>query len=273
MSQFAAAGNKRSFCQQYGLSFERVAEIRDTQQDLLRGLVDLQLLPSVQEALQPGSACNRNAQKGRLVAATVGAGLYPQVAKILRPPKRFVEVVGGAVERDMIAREIKFYIPTSSSTGGTDALALQSDFDVDYATRGLQRVFLHPSSVNFKNSQFREGNFVMYGERQLVTPYVEGKSSAQVAPSKIYLREVTELTPYALLFFAGQVRCDYAQGIVAVDDMVRFSASGRVVAILEAARESISCTLLQKFVDPQLDMSLCPVFDLACDILDLPGQY
>jgi len=49
-------------------------------------------------------AANRNASKSRLVAATLCAGLYPQLGKILRPTKRFVEVMGNAVERDLLVK-------------------------------------------------------------------------------------------------------------------------------------------------------------------------
>ena len=37
---------------------------------------------------------NRNAMRSRLVAATFCAGLYPHVAKVFRPPKKYMEVAG-----------------------------------------------------------------------------------------------------------------------------------------------------------------------------------
>jgi hypothetical protein len=58
------------------------------------------------------------------------------VAKILRPPKRFVEVIGGAVERDMEAREIKFYV-----TQGADPAAAAAQDAVGHRSSGAQVLY------------------------------------------------------------------------------------------------------------------------------------
>lgn len=55
---------------------------------------------------------NKYAQQPRLLAAVFVAGLYPQVMQIQRPPKKFMEVMGAAVEKDVLAKEIAFYVPT-----------------------------------------------------------------------------------------------------------------------------------------------------------------
>ena len=103
-------------------------EIYTTQVDLLGHLIDLGLLSSIHDGLNintssnPSSTTklsstsltsltsssstiassttteahhpNRNAMRSRLVAATFCAGLYPHVAKVFRPPKKFMEVAG-----------------------------------------------------------------------------------------------------------------------------------------------------------------------------------
>jgi hypothetical protein len=111
-----------SFCQDYCLSYDRMEEIYTTQVDLLGHLIDLGLLSSIHDGLNintssnlssttkssststslPSSSStttavhhpNRNAMRSRLVAATFCAGLYPHVAKVFRPPKKFIEVAG-----------------------------------------------------------------------------------------------------------------------------------------------------------------------------------
>jgi len=170
---------------------------------------------------------NRNASKSRLVAATLCAGLYPQLSKILRPTKRFVEVMGGAVERDLQAKELKFYIPQmtlTNATGGSASAAAafvvakvsdKRNIDIDVADK--HRVFIHPSSTNFTNSSFKESNFLMYGERQLVTY----NSNAGGQESKIYLRDTTEASAFALLFFGGVLEVEYSDGTVTVDEWIR----------------------------------------------------
>jgi ATP-dependent RNA helicase DHX57 len=170
----------------------------------------------------------------RLVSATLCAGLYPQLARILRPTKRFVEVSGGAFERDSLAKELKFYIPrsiassaasvgASGATGGvtgappaaaTAPAKVVDKRNIDISTDDLFRVFLHPSSCNFDNFRFKESNFIMYGERQLVT--YPGSTD-----SKVFLRDTTEASAFALLFFGGQLQADYTEGTVTVDGWIR----------------------------------------------------
>lgn len=168
---------------------------------------------------------NRNASKSRLVAATLCAGLYPQLSKILRPTKRFVEVMGGAVERDLQAKELKFYIPQMSLTNATGgpasaaaaAVKVPDKRNIDIDVTDKHRVFIHPSSTNFTNSSFKESNFLMYGERQLVTY----NSNTGGQESKIYLRDTTEASAFALLFFGGVLEVDYSDGTVTVDEWIR----------------------------------------------------
>ena len=232
-------------------------EVKETQRDLLNGLVELGLLDSTQSGLRvPSSAtatavaavrsggasggsgggakgaavsggpndaggANRNAHRARLVSATLCAGLYPQLAKVLRPTRRFVEVAGGAVERDLQARELKFYIPSvSSGADGVEQRRQVEKRDFDISTQGQQRVFLHASTANYSNSAFRESNFVMYGERQLVT-YINQGAGNTGSESKVYLRDTSEVTAFALLFFGGKLEADYTDGTVTVDGWIR----------------------------------------------------
>uniref|UniRef100_A0A7S3M923 RNA helicase n=1 Tax=Spumella elongata TaxID=89044 RepID=A0A7S3M923_9STRA len=289
VNEFDNVKNKRAFCKTYGLSFERMTEIKESQRDLLTGLVDIGLLRSVQEGLNMTGHANRNASKSRLVAATLCAGLYPQLGKILRPTKRFVEVMGNAVERDSQAKELKFYIPQMSLLSGTDATGAAASTtnasatssgtvgakipdkrNIDISVDDKHRVFLHPSSVNFDNSVFKESNFLMYGERQLVT-YTNNNTGNQ--ESKIYLRDTTEASAFALLFFGGVLEVEYSDGIVTVDGWIRFTAPGRIVAIIQEMRKAFDQILQSKFEDPSLDISTAPVVELTCQLLDLNAQY
>lgn len=181
-------------------------------------------------------AVNRNAHKSRLVAATLCAGIYPQLAKILRPTRRFVEVAGGAVERDLQAKELKFYIPLSAADGSNSgngaasvstasAVAGAKSADkavdkrnIDICTDDQMRVFINPSSSNFSNSSFKESNFIMYGERQLVSYH---NATTGVPDTKVYLRDTTEASAFALLFFGGKLETDYCDGTVTVDGWIR----------------------------------------------------
>ena len=154
------------------------------------------------------SPCNINIAKPKLVSAAVCAGLYPQALRILRPPKRFEEVMGGAFEKETSSKEIKLYVPEASRefgkvaddsvgdilpvlsadpsnprTGGaslTSEEALETGTSDDIDTTGMFRAYVHPSSIHFTNNSFGKSQFVMYGETRLqVTPGKENKSYVQ----------------------------------------------------------------------------------------------
>lgn len=237
-------------------------EIKQTQSDLLDSLVDVGYISSVRDALQcPNTASaavksnaavgvsNRNSHKSKLLAAVYCAGLYPQLAKVLRPPQRFEEVMGSALEKSTDAKELKFYIPeqvqldpaggvnagssnqkaagVSSSIAVTGNGRIVSGSDLDIHVADMQRVFLHPSTINFKNVSFRSSNFVLYGERQLVS-YINNSSNGKSGSDsnyKLYLRDTTEVTAYALLFFGGKLEADFLNGIVTIDNWIRFDQS------------------------------------------------
>ena len=97
IAEYNETTNKKAFCRNYGLSEERLVEICQSQVDLLEGLVDIGFLSSVRDgiSLKDTNWFNRNHKKPKIVASACCAGLYPQLARIIRPPKRFVEVAGG----------------------------------------------------------------------------------------------------------------------------------------------------------------------------------
>ena len=104
---------------------------------------------------------------------------------------------------------------------------------------GLQRVFIHPSSLNFNATSF--GNcFIMYGDRQFT--------------SKAFLRETTEVSAFPILFFGGAMVANYSIGLVTIDGWLRFSAPGRIVALVQGLREAVDSILEMKIVDPSFDI-------------------
>jgi HrpA-like RNA helicase len=77
--------NKRKYCNEKCLSFDRMLEIQQLQRDLLGDLVNIGFLKSLSNGLNlENSIENRNSDKPKLLAATLCAGLYPKIAKIIR---------------------------------------------------------------------------------------------------------------------------------------------------------------------------------------------
>lgn len=199
-------------------------DIRQTQRDLLESMVEVGFLSSVQEGLNLKSAgSNSNAENRALISAIYCAGLYPSIARVMFPPKRFIEVIGGAVERGTEAKEIKYFVPAdkSNTAAGTEPAESNEHSDkwketnADIATDELQRVFVHPSSINFNNSHMKLCNYVLYGERQLVTQIATNTT-------KIFVRDTSEISPIALLLFGGMLSMDYTKQIVTIDGWIRY---------------------------------------------------
>ena len=92
-----------------------------------------------------------------VLKAALCAGMYPNVARVQLPEKRYQEVSGGAFEKNQEAKAVKLFCKQSSAettqdpAGGRgkesgpaqDTPKKKHEFDD-------QRVFLHPSSVLYK---------------------------------------------------------------------------------------------------------------------------
>ncbi len=81
-------------------------------------------------------------------------------------------IIGGVVERDNVAKELKFYITVVdesnrckngnrlSEDNNKDHDDYAKDLDIDLSD--LQEVFIHQSSLNFQNHLFRESNIMTF---------------------------------------------------------------------------------------------------------------
>ncbi len=89
--------------------------------------------------------------------ASVLSGLYPNVAKVLRPHARFTETMGGNHERKSELKEFQFYVRTFSAqmniSGSEDDNSATASV-LGTCVNGLQRVFLFPGSIVSQNSDF-----------------------------------------------------------------------------------------------------------------------
>lgn len=54
---------------------------------------------------------------------------------------------------------------------------------------------------------------------------------------------------------------------------LRFTAPGRIVAILQELRSAFDALLARKFDEPALDIAGQPVVELTCQLLDVNAQY
>jgi hypothetical protein len=286
----SGAAAQRRYCEEHMLSFARMMEIRQLSRELLSDLATIGMVGSAREGSSLDSPCNCNCSKPRVVAAAVSAGLYPQVARIMRPPKRFEEVMGSAMEKEVSSKEMKFYVPESVHSrwvaeveGESDVAALSSAIgevlnprtggggltsDVaengsrsDIITDGMFRVFVHPSSIHFGNNSYGASQYVMYGETRL-QPATPGRDS------KSFIQDLTEVGAFPLLFFGGRLDAQYLQGTITVDGWLKFSASGKLVALIQALRRALDALLTEKIENPSVDHSQHPVLVVLADMLN-----
>ena len=112
---------------------------------------------------------DRNATSWSIIRAVAVAALAPsQLVRIQRSSTKYVETVEGAVEKDGLAKELKFFI-RGSVEEQQEAVVTNSKQD--------ERVFIHPSSFNFA-----VGNYYC--------PFLVFHS--MVRTSKPFLRDVSE---------------------------------------------------------------------------------
>jgi ATP-dependent RNA helicase DHX57 len=214
-------------------------ELHKEQRELLRSLVTVNLISSVDEGIAVPSSTqgptetastaspNTHSNNARVVSACIAAGYYPQIAKCIRPPMKFIETIGGALEREVDVKEIKMYVPVSSlNTEEGDTLTerpgaigcYNSCEHYDISTDGMRRAFIHPSSVNFSNSTYKYSSYITFSESQRVVTNMKDAENT----TKIYLRETSEVCVYALLLFGGRLQANYAAGIISVDNWIRY---------------------------------------------------
>jgi hypothetical protein len=79
----------------------------------------------------------------------------------------------------------------------------------------------------------------------------------KIKTSKVYIRDSSSISPYALAFFGGgRLTCDKKQGILNLDDgWIRFSVKLKDASVIEAVRTAFDELLQMKIENPELDVS------------------
>ena len=148
------------------------------------------------------------------------------------PDARYEKTAQGAVEApNEEARAVRFY----AEPGG--------------------RVFLHPSCTLFSAAQF-EHRWLVFGAKQHAAGGGGGGGAvagggAGGGAGKLYIRDVTSVSPLALLLFGGEVAVHHDRGTVTVDSVATFGAPGRTAVLVRELRAELDKLLLRK-VRPHL---------------------
>eukprot|EP00541_Cyclophora_tenuis_P012203 CAMPEP_0116572578 /NCGR_PEP_ID=MMETSP0397-20121206/18257_1 /TAXON_ID=216820 /ORGANISM="Cyclophora tenuis, Strain ECT3854" /LENGTH=202 /DNA_ID=CAMNT_0004100929 /DNA_START=60 /DNA_END=669 /DNA_ORIENTATION=+ len=163
---------------------------------------------------------------------------------------KYMETAKGAVEKDGEAQELKFYIAANGDSEDKGGVYK------GYHGIGEERVFIHPSSVNFSTGSY-SCPWLVYHEL--------------VRTSKPFLRDVTECSAYALLLFGGRLDVQASNGVIVVEDRVRLSANARIGALIGGLRKKIDDLLSKKIADPSFDICSCVEMKLIRSLLLTDG--
>ena len=244
---------KRQLCDKHLVSYSKMQNVMMTRNQLLQSLASIGFLSEGKNS-QELQKLNENSGIGRIVRAGICAGLYGNVVKVKHPEKRYQDSLGGKmIEKKHEARAIQFFCSPPDLMEKMPPPPGKNGFQPRY---DLERVFLHPSSVNFATVLY-ESPWMVFSEK--------------VNTSKIFVRESSMVSPYALLLFGGQVAVHHESGTVAIDDWIRFSAVARVAVLIQKLRFGLDKVLSAKIGDPTVDMTELAVTDVVCKLLSSDG--
>ncbi|KAH0504983.1 ATP-dependent RNA helicase DHX36 [Microtus ochrogaster] len=98
-------------------------------------------------------------------------------------------------------------------------------------------VSIHPKSVNVEQTDFHY-NWLIY--------------HLKMRTSSIYLYDCTEVSPYCLLFFGGDISIqkDNGQEVIAVDEWIVFQSPERIAHLVKGLRKELDILLQEKIEHP-----------------------
>ena len=90
--------------------------------------------------------------------------------------------------------------------------------------------------------------------------------------SKVYLRESTMVSAYALLLFGGETHVDRTSGFIVVGSWIRFHADLKIAVLIKELRKELDKLMLMKVQQPALNISSSPVIEALLRLLTSDGS-
>jgi ATP-dependent RNA helicase DHX57 len=225
------------FCDSLGLSYPVMKEIAQLY-DQLDSSLNAAGFSSTTES-------NINSNSWRIVQACAVAAMAPgQLVKVQRPAAKYSETSEGAVAKDGEARELKFFIRTNTLSETTSSIDKE------------QRVYIHPSSINFKVGNYN-CPFLVY--------------NSLVTTSKPFLRDITECSTYAMLLFGGPIEVQASKGILVIDGWAQLSANARIGTLVGGLRKRVDSLLLSKISNPMTELSSTVEMKIIVQLIKTDG--
>lgn len=207
-----------AFCAENFISRKGLQSIADNRKQLEDAIADAGFSTSGSggRGWSRDDGVNRYSNNVRVLRAIVCAALYPNVLRIDLPDTTYHEVAGGTVANKYNSKDLRLRCKTG------------------------ERVFLHPESVNF-----HEGN---YNTRWLA--YFQ-----KVKTTKLFIRDSTMVSPYAILLFGGEIDVQHKKGQMSVDKWVLFKSPARVAVLARELRRELDGLLSRKFEQAEMNLN------------------
>ena len=263
----AGGGAARRYAERHYLSANGMEELHAMRRTLAASLADIGFATK-QPGDGAGAATAATEGHTNIVRALLCAGLYPNVARIRMPDQKYVATAQGAVEAvNDEARAVRFYEVSGPRNGGGGG----------GSRAGGARVFLHPSCVLFGESTFEHARWLCFTSKQRVGGPSGGASAmALQAPAtgtatgdtgKTYVRDVTAVSPLALLLFGGDVEVHHDKSTVTIDGEITFEAPGQVAVLVRELRSKLDMLLRDKIASPTLEIASHPVMSVIVNLI------
>uniref|UniRef100_A0AAV1SZW2 RNA helicase n=1 Tax=Peronospora matthiolae TaxID=2874970 RepID=A0AAV1SZW2_9STRA len=228
-------GMKRGFCRDTGLSYDTMESILDLKQQYLQQLDNIGFYDSSKR-----NDLDQNSDSPRIIKAALCAGLYANVVEVVYPEQKYFQSAHGVVEGDHNAKQIRYFVRSTAEAGHRE------------------RVFLHPSSCNFSQTNY-DSPWLLYTEL--------------VQTSKIFVRESTMVNPYALLLFGGHLEVIHEKNLLTLDNFIRFTAVARIGVLIKSIRYHLDRLLMEKIADPSADIAQSDLVTAISCLLKSEGMY
>eukprot|EP01119_Soliformovum_irregulare_P019945 TRINITY_DN6405_c1_g2_i1.p1 TRINITY_DN6405_c1_g2~~TRINITY_DN6405_c1_g2_i1.p1 ORF type:complete len:601 (+),score=220.21 TRINITY_DN6405_c1_g2_i1:264-1805(+) len=233
------------FCEKNFMSLSALKGIEDLKRDFVEQLSEIGFLESGLNSRKirktensdgileiTGGKFNENSTNFNIIRAVICAALYPKIAQILSPEKKYIQVMSGHIPAPNEAKEHKFML------------------------KSKERVFNHPKSV-------------LFSQREYEYPYVVFNEKIQT--SKVFITQSTMVSPYSLLLFGGDIQVRHQDEIVMIDEWIRFKAPARIAVLMKEVRSELDGILSHKISDPSMDLSSLPLIEVVTDIVTRDG--
>lgn len=102
-------------------------------------------------------------------------------------------------------------------------------------------VFMHPACLDANNEANLDSKMLVYHE--------------MVKTAKVYVRDATTISPYALLLFGGAIKVQHRLGKITVDGWLGLDAAPKTGVLVKQLREHLDRMLLRKIDAPSEAMS------------------